>query len=115
MGDVQPGRLLSAQEITPYHSIPSEDVLGLDAEVLRYGIEEYDRSCGLKSQSHNYKGLLENSVIISEWGDASILMLLPDYQTPGGEWLCVNFASWNPGFVAYDNFSAWFRKVYERI
>jgi hypothetical protein len=58
------------------------------------------------------KAYLENTLAISDYGDASILLLSPEVIDEDGEWECWHLASWYPGAARYPSFAAWLAYSY---
>jgi hypothetical protein len=58
--------------------------------------------------------ILCNALQISEWGEDGVLLLSPNFATPDGEWVCLEYSS-ESGFEAYPCFEAWFQTRYNEI
>lgn len=56
---------------------------------------------------------LQNTLAISDYGDACILLLSPEVVDKNGEWECWKLASWIPGATRHRSFEKWMRSSYE--
>ncbi|MFG2822612.1 SMI1/KNR4 family protein [Kitasatospora sp. NPDC048365] len=67
-----------------------------DEEYFRYG---EDQDCVLVRCEH-----FSTALLISDWGDSSLLMLNPAVVNGDGEWEAWSYASWYPGVYRYPGF-----------
>jgi len=115
MGASFPGEMWPVAEIKTF----AEAVRGsLDdyKECLQYEIEDYLEELKERTgRAISARQILSNSIQITDWGDACVLMLSPDIIAEDGEWLCLEYASWNPGFDIFANFGAWFKGRFENL
>ena len=49
---------------------------------------------------------MKSTLVISDWGDAAILLLNPEVINADGEWEAWFFANWNPGAQPFPSFGA---------
>ncbi|MGO8672925.1 MAG: SMI1/KNR4 family protein [Capsulimonadaceae bacterium] len=83
----------------------------MDLDQLRESGDFNGRIAGGKSA----QDILMNSIQISEWGDACVLLLSPDIVGQDGEWYCLDYASWHPGFNIHTGFAEWFRQRFDGL
>ncbi|UJB73206.1 hypothetical protein HRE53_32065 (plasmid) [Acaryochloris sp. 'Moss Beach'] len=57
---------------------------------------------------------LQNTLAISAYGDACLLLLSPEVVDGNGEWECWKLASWYPGAARYQSFETWMIESYKR-
>lgn len=56
---------------------------------------------------------LHNTLAISAYSDACLLLLSPDVIDKNGEWECWHLASWHPGAARYQSFETWIIETYK--
>lgn len=114
MGSAEPGQLWSSKQIQwlrdqdpkmlEIYSTPSS---GLSEDEHLYYRDVDEDTCCYREE------YLQNTLAISDYGDACLLLLSPEVVDVNGEWECWNIASWHPGAARYRSFEKWRKSSYE--
>jgi hypothetical protein len=99
-------RLLPVEEIDWLRVLHSD---WIDAWTM-FGPEEYDPEFDPVDLRH-----MPGTLVISEIGDAAIMLLNPAVKTPDGEWQAWFFANWIPGADPHDSFVLMLQQEYETL
>lgn len=114
MGAAEPGQLWPPQAIQWLRDQDPDMLESWSTLGLGLSIEEHLYYRDIEEDNCRYREeYLKNTLAISDYGDACLLLLSPEVIDENGEWECWKLASWYPGAARHNSFETWMIRSYK--